>query len=42
MMSYLHSFQVGTPANRKQVPLTLDMVKQYERMAELKGVQVAA
>jgi hypothetical protein len=28
-MSYLHSFTPGTPANRQQVPLTLDMVRQY-------------
>lgn len=29
MMSYLHNFTVGTPANRKQEPLTLDMVREY-------------
>jgi len=28
-MSYLHSFQVGTPANRHQVPLTIDQIAKY-------------
>lgn len=28
-MSYLHSFTIGTQANRIQTPLTLDMVRQY-------------
>jgi hypothetical protein len=28
-MSYLHSFTVGTPANRKQEPLTIDQIARY-------------
>jgi hypothetical protein len=28
-MSYLHSFTVGTPANRIQTPLTIDQIAQY-------------
>jgi hypothetical protein len=28
-MSYLHSFAVGTPANRRQEPLTIEQVAQY-------------
>jgi len=28
-MSYLHSFTVGTPANRQQVPLTIDQIARY-------------
>lgn len=28
-MSYLHNFTVGTPANRKQQPLTIEQVAQY-------------
>jgi hypothetical protein len=29
MMSYLHSFQVGTPQNRVQTPLTIDQIARY-------------
>jgi hypothetical protein len=28
-MSYLHSFAVGTPANRHQTPLTIDQIAQF-------------
>jgi len=28
-MSYLHSFTYGTPANRRQTPLTIDQIAQY-------------
>lgn len=29
MMSYLHSFTVGTPANRRSEPLTIDQIAKY-------------
>lgn len=36
-MSYLHSFTVGTPANRHQTPLTIDQIARYAPSAMASG-----